>query len=290
MMKVLLAGAGGQLGWELQQCPPDNVELVACTSADLDIRDEAAVLALAAELSPQLIINAAAYTAVDKAESEPERAFAVNADGAAHLALAARQVGARMIQLSTDYVFDGSHSSPYSSSEKCSPLGVYGTSKYQGEQRVRAILPRQSVILRTAWVYSTHGNNFVKSMLRLMAQRDELGVVADQLGSPTSARTLAQAVWGFTAQPQLQGLFHWTDAGVASWYDFAVAIMEEALVLGLLPAPVVVKPIRTCDYPTAARRPAYSVLEKSTTWEQLAVPPLHWRVALREMLAALPRG
>jgi dTDP-4-dehydrorhamnose reductase len=287
-MKVLLTGAGGQLGWELQQCVPDNVELFACASADLDICDEAAVLALAAELSPRLIINAAAYTAVDQAESEPERAFAVNAAGATHLAQAARQVGARMIQLSTDYVFDGTHSSPYLSSEKSSPLGVYGESKYQGEQRVQAILPQQSVILRTAWVYSTHGHNFVKSMLRLMAQRDELGVVADQVGSPTYARTLAQAVWGFAAQPQLHGLFHWTDAGVASWYDFAVAIMEEALPLGLLPAPLVVRPIRSCDYPTPARRPAYSVLDKSATWEQLAVAPLHWRVALREMLAALP--
>jgi dTDP-4-dehydrorhamnose reductase len=290
MMRVLLTGAGGQLGWELQQCTPDNVELVALGSRELDIRDNDAVSAVVAKIAPDLIINAAAYTAVDKAESEPTQAFAVNADGAAHLAQAAKQHNARMIQLSTDYVFDGSHSSPYRCDEKTSPLGVYGKSKYLGEQRVQEILPQQCVIIRTAWLYSTHGHNFVKSMLRLMAERETLGVVADQVGTPTYARSLATAVWGFALQPQLHGIYHWSDAGVASWYDFAVAIMEEAVTNGLLPHPITLNPIRSCDYPTPARRPAYSVLDKSTSWEQLPVAPLHWREALREMLAALKRA
>jgi dTDP-4-dehydrorhamnose reductase len=192
-----------------------------------------------------------------------------------------------MIQISTDYVFDGTHSSPYHTDEKSSPLGVYGESKHQGERRVQEILPRDSVIIRTAWVYSTHGHNFVKSMLRLMAEREELGIVADQVGSPTYARTLARAVWDFAEQPQLHGVYHWTDAGVASWYDFAVAIMEEAVAYGLLPRPITAKPIRSCDYPTPARRPAYSVLDKTSSWEQLSVAPLHWREALREMLTEL---
>ena len=287
MSRVLLTGAGGQLGRELQQCCPDHIELHPLGSAELDIRDAAAVSAAVAELSPAIIINAAAYTAVDKAESERQLAYAVNSDGAAHLAQAAREAGARMVQISTDYVFDGGSSTPYLPSDKGSPLGVYGESKYQGERRVEEILGQQSVILRTSWVYSVHGNNFVKSMLRLMAEREELGIVADQVGTPTHAANLAAAIWAFCERPQLHGIYHWTDAGVASWYDFAVAIMEEGLAQGLLTAPIRIKPIRSCDYPTPAARPAYSVLEKSTTWEQLTMPPQHWRVALREMLARL---
>lgn len=287
MMRVLLAGAGGQLGWELQQCRPEGVELRACGSQQLDIRDREAVTALVEEFSPEVIINAAAYTAVDKAESDQATAAAVNSEGAENLALAAKSVNARMVQVSTDYVFDGSHSSPYRPDAATSPLGVYGETKHQGELKVRSILPEQSVILRTSWVYSAHGHNFVKSMLRLMSEREELGIVADQVGSPTHAATLAQAVWGFCEKPSLHGVYHWTDAGVASWYDFAVAIMEEGLVQGLLKQPITLKPIRTEDYPTPAKRPAYSVLDKSSAWEQLSITPLHWRVALRNMLAGL---
>jgi dTDP-4-dehydrorhamnose reductase len=285
-MRVLLTGATGQLGWELQQTCPATMELFVFGSSELDIRDVSAVTDAVKKIAPAVIINAAAHTAVDKAEDEPELAFAVNTDGAVHLAQAAKRQGARMIQISTDYVFDGTHSSPYLPDADTSPLGVYGESKYQGEQRVQEILPQDSVIIRTAWVYSTHGHNFVKSMLRLMVEREELGIVADQVGSPTYARTLARAVWGFAEQPQLHGIYHWTDAGVASWYDFAVAIMEEAVTVGLLPRAITVKPIRSCDYPTPARRPAYSVLDKTSSWKQLSVAPLHWREALREMLAA----
>lgn len=287
MRRVLLAGAGGQLGWELQQCCPPNVELTAFDSQQLDIRNREAVEAACLKHQPEVVINAAAYTAVDRAESESELAFAVNADGAENLALGAKRVDARLLQISTDYVFDGTHSTPYLPQDTTSPLGVYGESKYQGELRVQQLLPSHSVILRTAWVYSTHGNNFVKSMLRLMSERDQLGVVADQVGSPTYARSLAQAVWEFCDKPKLHGIYHWTDAGVASWYDFAVAIMEEGLAVGLLSKPIEIKPIRTEDYPTPASRPAYSVLSKSDTWERLSLSSLHWRVALRKMLAEL---
>ncbi len=290
MMTVLLCGAAGQLGWELQRSCPDNIELHALSSSELDVRDQSAVLAAVERISPTTIINAAAYTAVDKAESDAQTAFAVNAEGAANLAMAALEQGARLIQVSTDYVFDGSNSMPYRASDTVSPLGVYGESKYRGEEKVQELLPDDSVILRTSWLYSSHGNNFVKTMLHLMAERNELGIVADQIGSPTYAYTLALAVWEFCSRPQLSGVYHWSDAGIASWYDFAYAIMEEGVAAGLLPHEIALKPIRTEDYPTAARRPAYSVLDNTDSWEQLGIAPLHWRVALREMLGELERN
>jgi dTDP-4-dehydrorhamnose reductase len=285
MQKVVVTGAGGQLGRELVACAPP-VELVALGRDALDIADAGAVLERLAALAPALVINAAAYTAVDRAEAEPELARQVNALGPANLARACHTLGARLIHVSTDFVFDGRASRPYRPDDATGPLGVYGQSKLEGEQALMEALPG-ALIVRTGWVYSRHGANFVKTMLRLMAERDALAVVCDQVGTPTWAAGLAAALWRFAAQPELAGIYHWSDAGVCSWYDFAQAIAEEALALGLLPRAIPLRPIPASDYPTPAQRPAYSVLDKGATWQALGVAGEHWRVQLRRMLNEL---
>ncbi|MBB3061893.1 dTDP-4-dehydrorhamnose reductase [Microbulbifer rhizosphaerae] len=284
-MKILLTGKNGQLGQELQQRIPEGIQLVALGRDELDITNCPQALEAVAEHKPTVVINAAAYTAVDKAESEKEQAYAANATGAENLALACREFGARLIHISTDFVFDGRQSTPYRPQDTVRPLGVYGESKAAGEAAVQDLLP-QAVILRTAWVYSAHGANFSNTMLRLMSERDHLGVVADQIGTPTSTHTLTQAIYKLVGKPEAAGTYHCTDAGAASWYDFAVAIYEEAKQLDLLPAEkqVQIKPITTADYPTPAARPAYSVLDKSRLISEVGVEPKHWRQALREVL------
>lgn len=286
-MRVLILGSGGQLGWELQRTRPAAWEVTALTRAECDVRAEPEVRRAVVAAAPDLIINAAAYTAVDKAETEKEAAFAVNALGAAHVARAARERGLRLVHLSTDFVFDGLGSRPYRPGDPENPLGVYGASKLEGEREVLRIGDRGAVVLRTAWLYSSHGANFVKTMLRLMRERNELRVVADQVGTPTWARGLADAIWEIAARPDVAGLCHWTDAGVASWYDFAVAIQEEAVAIGLLPKAAAILPITTEEFPTPARRPAYSVLDKSLLWRLLGTTAPHWRVSLRAMLQEL---
>lgn len=279
---VLLTGAAGQLGQELQRTVPDSVKLHAMDSRALDVIDRAAVHSAFARLTPDVVINAAAYTAVDKAESDSERAYAVNADGPRYIAEACEGTACRIIHISTDFVFDGQKSSPYLPGDVTNPLNVYGASKLQGEQN----LPSNALIIRTSWLYSAHGNNFVKTMLRLMNEREQLGVVADQVGTPTHARGLAEAIWGFIEKREGEGIHHWSDAGVASWYDFAVAIMEEGLAAGILDRAIPVRPIKTSDYPTPAQRPQYSVMDKSATWLQLGSEPKHWREALRQCLVS----
>jgi dTDP-4-dehydrorhamnose reductase len=284
-MQVLVTGATGQLGHELARTVPPGIDALFLDRAALDLAApdvEERVVAHA----PRLILNAAAYTAVDRAESERELAFAVNGSGAGALARAAARLGARLVHVSTDFVFDGVASSPYLPGHAPAPVGAYGASKLEGERQVRAALP-DAIILRTAWVYSAHGANFVKTMLRLMGSRDRLGVVADQVGTPTWAKGLAAAVWELGLGSYAGLTLHWTDLGVASWYDFAVAIQEEALARGLLMRAVPVEPIRTEDYPTPARRPAWSVLDKTDTLALLASPREHWRAALRQMLDEL---
>jgi dTDP-4-dehydrorhamnose reductase len=282
-MKVVIAGANGQLGRTLAETAPQGVDLHPLDLPDFDITDAGNVRRHVTEAVPDLIVNAAAYTAVDRAEEQSDLAFAVNAAGAGHLARAARDIGARLIHLSTDYVFDGGANTPYAPDAECRPLGVYGESKRQGEIAVSDALD-DALILRTAWLYSRHGANFVRTMLRLMAQKAHLPVVADQVGTPTWAGTLAAAVWAAAARPGIKGIYHWTDAGVAGWYDFAVAIQEEAVALGKLARPIPIVPIRTADYPTAARRPAYSVLDCASARRDFQLAPIHWREALRRML------
>jgi len=282
-MRVLLVGGSGQLGRELQRCPPVGTELRALGSRELDLREAELVAAEVNVFRPQVVINAAAYTAVDRAESEQEAAFAVNGQGAANLARAARAVGAYCIQVSTDFVFDGAQARPYLPADRTNPLGVYGASKLAGEQLALAAYPEGVAVVRTAWLYSAFGNNFVTTMLRLMVERDSLRVVADQVGTPTWGCGLAEALWQM-CRVQPKGIWHWTDAGVASWYDFAVAIQEEGLGCGLLAREIPILPINTVAYPMPARRPAYSVLDKTETWAALGMTPRHWRQGLRRML------
>jgi len=287
--KVLITGAGGQLGTELLALAPREWEVVPCTSGELDISDRKSVERVLAAVRPAVVINTAAFTRVDDAEREASRAQAVNAEGARNVAQAVQQVGARLIHVSTDFVFDGSQGRPYLPDDTPNPLGVYGRTKLAGEELIRERTRGAALIVRTAWVYSGRGHNFVRTMLRLMRERDSVNVVADQVGTPTWARSLARALWIAAQLPELRGVLHWTDAGVASWYDFAVAIQEEAHATGLLDRPVTVRPVRTDEYPGAARRPAFSVLDKSTGWAALGGQPPHWRVNLRRMLGELTR-
>lgn len=278
-MKVLITGAGGQLGQALQAVAPGDAQIVAATSAELDIGDADAVQSYVAAAAPQLLINAAAYTAVDKAESDVEAAFRINGNAVGALAQAAKAAGARFVHVSTDFVFDGTAGIPYAPDAPTAPLGVYGASKLRGEQEAG----EGALIVRTAWVYDSRGANFVRTMLRLMAERDEIRVVADQIGTPTWATSLADGIWKLAAA-DATGLYHYTDSGAASWYDFAVAIQEEALAIGLLDRAIPVLPIPSSAYPTPARRPHYSVLDKEATSALIGAPAAHWRANLRLML------
>jgi len=286
-MKALITGANGQLGWELQRTRPEGCRIIALNRTELDITDSAAVISLFQQYQPDLVINCAAYTGVDKAESEKEKAFAVNGNGAANIAGAAADVRARFIHISTDFVFDGTKSQPYLPGDNPKPISVYGSSKLQGEKSVLAETANKALILRTGWLYSSHGSNFVKMMLKFMAERDEISVVTDQVGTPTWARDFAKAIYNLADMPHVQGIYHWTDAGIAGWYDFAVAIQEEAFRLGLLKKNIAIKPIRTEDFPTPAKRPPYSVLDKTATWQTLGYTAEHWRTSLRKMLEEL---
>lgn len=287
--KVLITGAGGQLGRELLARVPPEWAVVACTSRDLDISDRPAVERVLSAVRPSAVINTAAFTRVDDAEREASRAHAVNAEGAGNVAWGARQSGARLIQVSTDFVFDGKQGHPYAPGDPPCPLGVYGRTKLAGEELIREYTGGAALIVRTAWVYAAHGHNFVHTMLGLMRDRESVDVVADQVGTPTWARSLARALWVAVGRSDLNGVLHWTDAGVASWYDFAVAIQEEAQAIGLLQRPASVRAIRTQDYRTVSPRPPYSVLDKSAGWAALGGPAPHWRANLRLMLRELNR-
>jgi len=289
MPKALITGAGGQVGRILLQSVPAGWTAVGLSRAELDIGDGAAVHDAMRSQRPDLIINAGAYTAVDKAESEPESAERINAMGPRHLAVAARDTGARLLHISTDFVFNGCGSRPYAPEAATDPQSVYGRTKRHGEEAVLETLPDTSVIVRTAWVYAAEGANFLRTMLRLLGSKGHVRVISDQVGTPTSARSLANAIWAIAEHQHLRGIHHWTDLGVASWYDFAVAIAEEAILLGLLPANVRVDAISTEEYPTPAKRPAYSVLDKRSLLQALAIPAQHWRTHLRSVLQELAK-
>ncbi|MGK0272909.1 MAG: dTDP-4-dehydrorhamnose reductase [Cocleimonas sp.] len=288
MKKILITGANGQLGYELQRSMPVGYEYIAADRSTLDITDAYVVKEFVADHQPDVIINAAAYTAVDKAEEETELAIAINTFGAANLANVARANKCKLVQISTDFVFDGKACSPYPVDAKTDPDGYYGKTKRDGDNKVLDILGEEALIIRTSWLYSAHGNNFVKTMLRFMAEREELGIISDQIGTPTWANSLANAVWK-AIELNTTGIHHWSDAGVASWYDFAYAIMEEGVALGLLDKPITIKAITTAEYPTPASRPCYSVMDKTTTWKALNMQSEHWRVALRNMLIELKK-
>ncbi|MEH0876403.1 dTDP-4-dehydrorhamnose reductase [Pectobacterium cacticida] len=259
-MKILLTGANGQLGRCFQDWLPQEWEIWATDSAELDITDRQAVFAAVAAFRPEAIVNAAAYTAVDKAENEPELAALINKTGPENLALAAKAINARLVHVSTDYVFDGTATEPYLETDKPNPLGVYGQTKLDGERSVEAVLP-EAIIIRTAWVFSEYGNNFVKTMLRLGKERDELNVVADQRGCPTYAGDIAQAIIDLLKQNATGGIYHFCGDKEVSWHEFAEAIFAQAVDKGILAKAPVVNAITTEQYPTPAKRPAYSNLD-----------------------------
>lgn len=287
MTKIIITGGNGQLGRELQATSPENpdFDVIAFNRSELDICS-ADDLAKLHSLAPDIVINASAYTQVDVAESEPDKADAVNHKGIADLANVCRQLDSRLIHISTDFVFDGAKPAPYTPEDTPNPQSAYGRSKLLGEQAISAIPGLNYATIRTSWVYSANGGNFVKTMLRLFAERPSLNVVYDQAGSPTWAKNLARSCWTIAAS-DATGIYHCSDSGVTSWYDFAVAIYEEATLLGLLDKPCDIKPILTAGYPTPARRPHYSVLDCSSLEATFDIERHHWRSSLREMLREL---
>ena len=286
-MKALIIGCNGQLGHSLAYTVSEGIDIIGMDLPELDITDAAAVLKTCRKIRPDVIVNAAAYTAVDKAETDGAVATAVNVMGPQNIAVASWEIGARLIHISTDFVFDGVASTPYKPDAATNPLSVYGQTKRDGELAVLEETCGAAVVIRTSWLYSKTGGNFVKTMLRLMSERDEISIVADQFGSPTWADSLAAAVWAFAATPEHSGIFHWADAGKTSWRGFAIAIQEEALTDGLLEKAIPINAIRTEDYPTAAKRPAYSVLDCSSTREAINMQPAEWRDNLRQMLKGM---
>lgn len=293
ILTVLVTGKGGQLATELEKTKPESIKLICLSSAELDITDSHLVNLAFKQYTPDIVINAAAYTAVDKAESERDRAFAVNQKGCENLANACKQFDSFLMHISTDFVFDGTHSKPYQPYDLPCPISVYGESKLAGEQKVNQILACKALIVRTAWVYSTQGNNFVKTMLRLMAEKDQLGVIYDQVGTPTWAKGLAKWLWamsgkiGEMACSDFTPIYHWTDAGVASWYDFAVAIQELAIEKSMLAKAIPISPIETAQYPTPAKRPSFSLIDKSSAEADSGIKTVHWRKQLSDMLDEL---
>lgn len=288
-MRILLTGKNGQLGSELQPLLASLGEVFAVGRETLDLAKPDAISSLMAEIKPHIVVNAAAYTAVDKAETETDLATAINGIAPGILAAESQRINAKLIHVSTDYVFDGTQSHPYVETDPTNPLGHYGASKLAGEQAILATHANYAII-RTAWVYGTGGTgNFVKTMLRLGREREELKVVMDQVGTPTWTRDLATAIVQLIPQlnSQTSGIYHYTNSGVTSWYDFAIAIFEEAKLLGVPLKIQQVIPITTAEYPTPARRPAYSVLNGKKLATLLGNHPPQWRSGLRTMLKTL---
>ncbi len=286
-MKVVVIGQSGQLAWELARLSDANIEVVCFGREQIDITDKQSIQAKLLQSGADAVINASAYTVVDLAETERDEAYLLNATAVGHLAESCAQLSLHFVHVSTDFVFGGTKGIPYLPDDPYEPLGVYGASKAAGEQLIRQTIPAHSCIIRTSWVYSTHGHNFVKTMLRLMREKPELGIISDQIGAPTYAKGLAK-VCLLAAVKQVSGTHHWSDAGVASWYDFAVAIEEIAVAKNILAKAIPIKPIMTQDYPTPAKRPHYSVLDKSSLMAALPeLSPIHWRVQLATMLDAL---
>jgi dTDP-4-dehydrorhamnose reductase len=280
-MKVLVLG-GGQIAKAIAAGVPARHEVAMRTHAELDIVDEAALGTALARFKADWIVNAAAYTAVDLAEDEAAKAIAVNDTAVASLVRISAAVRSKLLHLSTDFVFDGGSKRAYLPSDRTNPLSVYGVSKLGGERHV--VATGAGIVLRTSWVYAAEGKNFVLTMLRLMREKNQINVVCDQIGAPTWAASAATAIWGLIDAKAAPGIYHWTDLGVASWYDFAVAIQDEALTRGLLSRAIPIFPIYSSEYPTKAQRPAFSVLDSTSTRSLLKVPATHWRHNLRTML------
>ena len=291
-MRILVCGAGGQVGHELvDRAKQYGLEALGMTRDQLDITNVAQVSDLVRRAKPGIIINAAAYTHVDNAETHSDQAYAVNRDGAARLAEAARQASIPLLHISTDYVFSGEAQTPYCETDEVAPTGVYGASKLAGEAAIESAMD-QHLILRTSWVYGTHGHNFVKTMLRLGAQRDSLSVVADQFGCPTQAGSIADVLLHLAQRYERDGtlawgLYHYTGRSSCTWFDFAVEVFRQAEAKGMLPKQPQVSPITTAQYPTPARRPAWSVLDCSKFETTFGIETLDWHDELSVVLDGL---
>lgn len=283
--KIILLGAAGQVGRQLIATRPEDIELHAYTRQELNICSQSELESLFQAVAPSTVINAAAYTDVEAAEENQDLAFAVNSEAPGMIA-ANCPPDCRFIHLSTDFVFDGEKGEPYRPEDATAPLNVYGASKLQGEINVLNQRP-DSLILRTAWIYSPTGKNFLSAMLKLLSEKTELRVVDDQRGTPSSAATLAQVIWRFVNNRDLQGIFHWTDRGEASWYEFACEIQKQALSLDLLDKRIPIIPVSSEEYPTAAKRPANSVLEKGETYQAIRYEGKDWQDELKAVLAGL---
>lgn len=286
-MKILVIGQTGQLAWELKQLSCVQHDIVCLGRGDIDLFDPDSINAILQHYNPNGVINAAAYTAVDKAEVDIDNAYALNATAVGYLAKGCQLLSLPFVHVSTDFVFHGDKGMPYLPNDDIDPLGVYGASKAEGERLLTEIYPTKSTIIRTSWVYSAHGNNFVKTMLNLMRSKPELSVISDQIGSPTHAKGLALACLACLTN-HIYGIHHYTDTGVASWFDFAVAIQRIGLEIGLLETSIPIYPISTEQYPTPAKRPHYSVLDKSILAQ--ALPQFefsHWQTQLYTMMNAL---
>ncbi|MFT4812837.1 MAG: dTDP-4-dehydrorhamnose reductase [Paracoccaceae bacterium] len=289
---ALLTGAAGQLGKTIQALwsesgLADRYELHPVSRAQLDITNASDVAGLFEKLNPAVVINCSAYTAVDKAESDQINAYLVNEKGPKNLTVSCAKSGARLIHVSTDFVFSGAFDKPIPLAQTTNPAGVYGASKRAGEMAILKQLSDNAVILRTSWLYSPFNANFVKTMLRLMAEKDSLGVVADQRGAPTSTFSLAAAIFKAIEKPKISGIYHWSDAADISWFDFAVAIQNRAMTARLLKKAIPINPIKTSDYPTPAARPAYSVLDCSKTEADLDLQQFDWRAQLDQVVQKL---
>lgn len=284
-MRVLILGKSGQLAQSLVKAAPTSVELTVWGRNELNLENIDEIVPRLTAFAPDGIINASAYTAVDRAEQDANSAFQLNRDAVEQLGIAAAKMACSLVHVSTDFVFDGGQSRPYQPDDACSPLGVYGASKREGEVRLQRECPAAAIV-RTAWVYRAGSGNFMSTMLRLMAERDELGVVADQVGAPTSSDNLAQVLWR-VLEKRLSGIWHYTDAGAASWYDFACAIYQEAHRARVIERSVAIKPLKTEQYPTPATRPSYSLLDSSALREAVDWPAIHWQQALREQIHQL---
>lgn len=288
MKKVLLIGAKGQVGQELQVTLPYLGEVISIGREELDLTNSEKISQLIREIHPDYLVNAAAYTAVDKAEIEPDLAYSINSIAPKIMAESAEKIKAKFLHISTDYVFDGRKNTPYLETDLTNPLGVYGQSKLRGEEEIKTV-NSQAIILRTAWVYGSYGkSNFVKTMLRLGKEREELKVVVDQVGSPTWAKDIATAITHLLINvDNPPGIYNFTNSGVASWFDLTKAIFEEAKISGIPLKIQRVIPITTAEYPTPAVRPAYSVLSSQKISQQLDYIPPYWRDSLKAMLNQL---
>ncbi len=281
-MRALITGSGGQLGLELIEAAPSSVELISLDHNALDIADEGAVRRRVVEHRPDVILNAAAYTAVDRAEQERDAAWSINGDGVGNLARQTAEVGARLIHISTDFVFDGTATEPYRPEAEANPLSEYGASKLEGESQ--ALESAATIVVRASRVFSNRGDNFVTAILRLMRERDELTVVDDQVGSPTWARGLAEVLWLFAERTDLTGIWHWSDGGSCTWYGWATSIQQQAVDRGLLERIGPIRAVASAEYPTPAARPAFSVLDSSATCTSLAIQQVPWEDTLGTML------